>query len=522
MRIVCPKCVAQYEVDDSAIPENGREVQCANCEHIWFQDYIEMLPDRPKEAPDDAKEIFDDLDGVTETPFHSARAEPTFGDDDDDGGNLLADGLDADDPDEDAPADVDLPPVADDVKEVLQSEAAFSSARAQLDAAAAASLDGRDMAAALEDAEPADDAPATAAEPAPAAEADDDDELAAFLDAHAEEPEDAGPEDAGPQTEPDVDDAADPAPEDPAEDPLADLDAIRSQLAAIQDEDPADDDDDGGDKAVDAAPEYTPVLPDDDPEPEDDEDDLDRAISSFADLDGAGPEDDDFDDEDEDARPRRAYRADGLTGTDDDPEDADADEDEDDPEDRVGEDVPEDTEAADAIAAAAAPAAATLGMTRPRAKGVRARAMPGFGSTPETSDDAPRDAEPVEAEDVAEPVRPARPDRDGTSPRTERPAPGDRKALLPDVDELNDSLRDPSAQPSRRDGDLIEAGDTARRGGGFRRGFVWALFVIALLLAAYVMRPQIIAAIPAAAAVLDPYAGIVDSIRLTIDGMIGG
>ncbi len=38
MRLVCPNCSAQYEVDDSAIPQEGRDVQCANCGVTWFQD----------------------------------------------------------------------------------------------------------------------------------------------------------------------------------------------------------------------------------------------------------------------------------------------------------------------------------------------------------------------------------------------------------------------------------------------------------------------------------------------------
>ncbi len=37
MRLVCPNCGAQYEVDDRVIPENGRDVQCSNCGHTWFQ-----------------------------------------------------------------------------------------------------------------------------------------------------------------------------------------------------------------------------------------------------------------------------------------------------------------------------------------------------------------------------------------------------------------------------------------------------------------------------------------------------
>lgn len=37
MRLVCPNCAAQYEVDDAAIPDAGREVQCSACGKLWFQ-----------------------------------------------------------------------------------------------------------------------------------------------------------------------------------------------------------------------------------------------------------------------------------------------------------------------------------------------------------------------------------------------------------------------------------------------------------------------------------------------------
>jgi predicted Zn finger-like uncharacterized protein len=37
MRLVCPNCSAQYEVDASAIPASGRDVQCSNCGHTWWQ-----------------------------------------------------------------------------------------------------------------------------------------------------------------------------------------------------------------------------------------------------------------------------------------------------------------------------------------------------------------------------------------------------------------------------------------------------------------------------------------------------
>jgi predicted Zn finger-like uncharacterized protein len=38
MRLICPNCDAQYEVDASAIPPAGRDVQCSNCGHAWYQD----------------------------------------------------------------------------------------------------------------------------------------------------------------------------------------------------------------------------------------------------------------------------------------------------------------------------------------------------------------------------------------------------------------------------------------------------------------------------------------------------
>lgn len=37
MRLICPNCPAQYEVPEDAIPPAGRDVQCSNCGHMWFQ-----------------------------------------------------------------------------------------------------------------------------------------------------------------------------------------------------------------------------------------------------------------------------------------------------------------------------------------------------------------------------------------------------------------------------------------------------------------------------------------------------
>lgn len=50
MRLICPNCGAQYEVDPSVIPEIGRDVQCSNCGHTWFQRPTESRTIRPAPA----------------------------------------------------------------------------------------------------------------------------------------------------------------------------------------------------------------------------------------------------------------------------------------------------------------------------------------------------------------------------------------------------------------------------------------------------------------------------------------
>jgi predicted Zn finger-like uncharacterized protein len=70
MRLICPNCGAQYEVDSGLIPPAGRDVQCSNCGHGWFQ--------APEGAAGDGDEFAEagDLDGTGNGMDDGAGAPP--------------------------------------------------------------------------------------------------------------------------------------------------------------------------------------------------------------------------------------------------------------------------------------------------------------------------------------------------------------------------------------------------------------------------------------------------------------
>lgn len=83
MRLVCPNCGAQYEVDDKVIPDSGRDVQCSACGHAWYQrpagqtDEDEPAADLPHEEPISAEE-----DEAGARPEADAEVEPDDAHDD--------------------------------------------------------------------------------------------------------------------------------------------------------------------------------------------------------------------------------------------------------------------------------------------------------------------------------------------------------------------------------------------------------------------------------------------------------
>ena len=36
MIITCPNCNKQFKIDNSLIPDEGRDLQCGSCNNVWF------------------------------------------------------------------------------------------------------------------------------------------------------------------------------------------------------------------------------------------------------------------------------------------------------------------------------------------------------------------------------------------------------------------------------------------------------------------------------------------------------
>ncbi|HHS89585.1 MAG TPA: hypothetical protein ENJ26_04375 [Rhodobacteraceae bacterium] len=80
MRLICPNCGAQYEVDPGVIPETGRDVQCSNCGHSWFQRHdradqdaqSETTPETQRAVPDQRENVAPEPEATPDTGQVSA------------------------------------------------------------------------------------------------------------------------------------------------------------------------------------------------------------------------------------------------------------------------------------------------------------------------------------------------------------------------------------------------------------------------------------------------------------------
>lgn len=65
MRLTCPNCDAQYEIDASLIPDAGRDVQCSNCGKTWFEPPVGGLAETP--VVEEASEPIAESQGQADT-----------------------------------------------------------------------------------------------------------------------------------------------------------------------------------------------------------------------------------------------------------------------------------------------------------------------------------------------------------------------------------------------------------------------------------------------------------------------
>lgn len=77
MRLICPNCGAQYEVPVDVVPEAGRDVQCSNCGHTWFQGH----PDHEQSPAEDLNQPVPEAEWAIEPPAppsdpQAAEAQP--------------------------------------------------------------------------------------------------------------------------------------------------------------------------------------------------------------------------------------------------------------------------------------------------------------------------------------------------------------------------------------------------------------------------------------------------------------
>ena len=101
---------------------------------------------------------------------------------------------------------------------------------------------------------------------------------------------------------------------------------------------------------------------------------------------------------------------------------------------------------------------------------------------------------------------------------TEPPAPQNRKALLPDIEEINSTL---TASTDRRDlPPLRDDADRQRSRSGFRAGFSVSLLVAVLLLLLYMSAPRLAQSLPGLAPALDRYVASVDAGRIWLDARL--
>ncbi len=95
---------------------------------------------------------------------------------------------------------------------------------------------------------------------------------------------------------------------------------------------------------------------------------------------------------------------------------------------------------------------------------------------------------------------------------------GSRRDLLPDIEEINSTLRSSNDRGTDDPAELANVQVREKR--GFRRGFLFILLLAVIVLLIYMNAPAIAAAVPALEPLLNGLVGLVDSGRMWLDGQM--
>ncbi|WP_238364166.1 zinc-ribbon domain-containing protein [Mesobacterium pallidum] len=208
----------------------------------------------------------------------------------------------------------------------------------------------------------------------------------------------------------------------------------------------------------------------------------------------------------------------------------------------AADDTPEEIEERPPVAAPAPqptrrkldPAVADILRDEAQREVARRQAAP-LETQPELGLDEPMDEEARRAEQAR--VRMARmrgmPDKEPATPRPESTAltvteglNTSRRDLLPDIDEINSTLRSASERREGGQGDgatpaLPEELEAQRRT-GFRRGFALTVLLFTGLAGLYVLAPRIVDSVPALAPALTVYVATINDLRLWLADLVAG
>ncbi|MDA7427244.1 zinc-ribbon domain-containing protein [Primorskyibacter aestuariivivens] len=96
-----------------------------------------------------------------------------------------------------------------------------------------------------------------------------------------------------------------------------------------------------------------------------------------------------------------------------------------------------------------------------------------------------------------------------------------RRDMLPDIEEINSTLRS-SSEPraAETQGAIDDSQDMHRARGGFRRGFTWVILLAVLAVAVYLYADRIAEMVPQAAGPLESYVALVDDGRAWLDAKV--